>query len=142
MTNLSITHSLSLSLSRSYPIEIMAMEVLLNTFFRIKRSSLHRLPRIRWEASQNIHKTHRNKNLCSSLIEDMEIWLKDEMQYTCFMIHQQIPLWRRHFCNTNISWYGKLMWRLMLHTHYSTYVAPNYKTIFFIKKGNHTHLTS
>ena len=31
------------------------------------------------------------------------------------------------------------MWRLMLHTHDTTHVTPNYKTIFFIEQGNDRH---
>ena len=31
-------------------------------------------------------------------------------------------------------------WRLMLHTLYYTYIAPNYKTMFFAEQGNYTRL--
>ena len=58
----------------SLPIEIMAMERVVAYMFKVKKSPSHRLPRIAWEASKKIQKTHKSKKLCSSWMQDMEKW--------------------------------------------------------------------
>ena len=42
------------------------------------------------------------------------------------------------FCNTNVSWHGGKCGGSHF-THYTAYVAPNYKTNIFTEQGNHTH---
>ena len=44
----------------SLPIEIMAMERVVAYMFKVKKSPSHRLPRIAYEASKKIQKTHKS----------------------------------------------------------------------------------
>ena len=39
-----------------------------------KQKDPKELPRIVWEASKKIQKTHKNKILCSRWMQDMETW--------------------------------------------------------------------
>ena len=58
----------------SLPIEITAMERVVQYMLKVKKCPSHRLPRIAWETSKNIQKTHKRNFLCFGWIQDMEKW--------------------------------------------------------------------
>ena len=61
--------------TRSLPIETMTMERVVEYMLKVQKSPSHQLPRIAWEASKNIQKTHKSKILCSGWMQDMEmVW--------------------------------------------------------------------
>ena len=120
------------------PIEIMAMERVVECMLEVQKSPSHRLPRIAWEANKKIQKTHKRNILCSGWMQDLEKWLGrwdarhllhdvslDSSVNEAFLQHQCIMTWDK--------WGGSHF------THYTTNVAPNYKTIFFVEWGSHTH---
>ena len=122
----------------SLPIEIMAMERVVAYMFKVKKSPSHRLPRIAWEASKKIQKTHKSKILCSGWMQDIEKWFRrwdathllhdaslDSSVNEAFLQRQCIMRWDK--CGGS------------RFTHYTTHVAPNYKSIFFAERGNRTH---
>ena len=105
---------------------------------KVPISPSHWLPRIAWEASKKIQKTHRSKMLCSSWMQDMEkcfgSWHAthllhdaslDSFLNEAFLQYQCIMRWDK--CGGS------------RFTQYTTPIAPNYKTMFFAEWGNHTH---
>ena len=58
----------------SLPIEMTAMERVVAYMFKVQKRLSHRLPRIAWDASKKIQKTHKSKKLCSGWMQDMEKW--------------------------------------------------------------------
>ena len=58
----------------SLPIEIMAMEMVVEYMDKIQKSPSHLLPRIAWEARKNIQKTHKSNIWCSGWMQDIEKW--------------------------------------------------------------------
>ena len=92
----------------------------------------HRHPRIAWEASK---KTHKSIILCSGWMQDMEKWFGrwdathlihdaslDSSINEAFLQRQCIMTWDT--CGGSPF------------THYTTHVALNYKTTFFVERGN------
>ena len=67
--------TLLLLATTSLPIEITTMERVVQYMLKVQKCASHRLPRIEWEASKKIQKTHKSKILCSSWIQNMEKWL-------------------------------------------------------------------
>ena len=95
-------------------------------------------PRIAWEASKKIQKTHKSKILCSGWMQDLEKWFGrwdarhllhdaslDSSVNDVFLQRQCIITWEK--CGGS------------RFTNYTINVAPNYKTIFFAKRGSRTH---
>ena len=59
--------SLGKSLKMSTPIEITAMERVVQYMLKVQKCPSHRLPRIAWEASKRIQKTHKKQNFVFQL---------------------------------------------------------------------------
>ena len=122
----------------SLPIEITTIERVVQYMLNVQKCPSHRLPRIVWEESKKIPKTHKSKFFCSSWMQDIEEWFGrwdathlihdaslDSSVNEAFLQRQFIMKWEK--CGGS------------RFTHYTTHVAPNYKTIFFAKRGNCTH---
>ena len=58
----------------SLPIEIMAMERVIEYMLKVQKSPSHRLPRIALEANKKIQETHKSKFLCFGWMQDVEKW--------------------------------------------------------------------
>ena len=97
---------------------------------KVQRSFSYLLHRITWEASKNIQKKHKSKFLCSSWIQGMEkwfgIWDATHFFYDALIDSFVSKGFLQHLCTT--TW-GKCEGSSF--THYTPYVSPNYKTIFF-----------
>ena len=124
--------------SGSLPIEVMGMERVVEYMLKMQQNPSHRLPRIAWEASQKLQKTHKSKILSTGWMQDIKKWFerwdashllhnasKDKTVNEAFLQRQCIMAWEG--CGGS---------RFM---HYATHVAPNYKSIFFSQRGERTH---
>ncbi|MCO5576362.1 hypothetical protein L7F22_030172 [Adiantum nelumboides] len=60
--------------SGSLSIEVMGMERLVGYMQNMQKRASHRLPKIAWEASKKVQKTHKSKLLCSRWMQDMMVW--------------------------------------------------------------------
>ena len=58
--------------SYHFPIDIMAMEMIIEYMLKVKKTPLHRLHKITWEAHKRMQKTHESKFLYSSWMQYME----------------------------------------------------------------------
>ena len=114
------------------------MERVVKYMLKMRQSPSHRLPRIAWEASKKVQKMHKSKILSSGWMQDIKKWFGrwdalhllhdaslDSQVNEAFLQRQCITAWEKSGGSRFI--------------HYTTYVAPNYKTIFFSERGNRTH---
>ena len=123
---------------RLLPIEIMAIERVVEYMLKVQKSSSHRISKISREASKKIQRTYKSKFLCLGWMQDMEKWFGrwdathlfhdaslDSFINEAFLQRQCIMTWEKRGGSR--------------FTHYTTHVAPNYKTIFFAEQGNRTY---
>ena len=114
-------------------IAIVAGKFPIRTHF-MNSLSLHRLPRIAWEASKKIQKTHKSKILCSGWMQDMEKWFgrwdathlihdasldssvngnvswhrrNVEAHASHIIAHMLHLTTKPYFCNANVSWHRR-----------------------------------
>ena len=113
------------------------MERVVLYMLKVQKCPSHRLPRIVWEASKKIQKTHKNKILGSGWMQDMEKWF-DRWDATHLLHDASLDSSKKAFLQRECI----MTWNTCggsCFTHYTTHVAPNYKTIFFTEQGNCTH---
>ena len=123
----------------SLPIEIMAMERVVEYMLKVQKSLLLKLIRIAWEASKRCNR-HVKAAVC--ILVKCKIYknvLEDETQHTCFMMHQYSVNEAFLYHQCILTWENC---RGSRFTNYTTYVAPSYKTIFFVDQENHTHFNT
>ncbi|MCO5561969.1 hypothetical protein L7F22_015595 [Adiantum nelumboides] len=124
--------------SGSLPIEVMGMERVVGYMLKMQKRASHRLPKIAWEASKKVQKTHKSKLLSSGWMQDIKKWFgrwdalhllydasRDPNVNEAFLQRQCITAWETLGGSRFI--------------HYTTHVAPNYKAIFFSERGSRTH---
>ena len=122
----------------SLPLEILGMEHVVEYMVKLSQSPLHRLPRVSWEASYKNQKTHKRKILSSGWMQDTKKWFgKWDAGH---LLHDASldPMVNEAFlqCQCLTKWETIGGSRF---THYTTHIAPNYKSIFFSKRGSRTH---
>ena len=71
----------------SIPIEIIAMERVVEYMLKVQKSVSHQLPRIVWEARKKSQKMHKSKKNCFGWMQDIEKWFGSGMQHTCYLMH-------------------------------------------------------
>ena len=131
---LKMPYTLLLLKTGSLPIEIIAMERVVEYMLKIQKCPSHWLPRITWEASKKIQKMYKSKILCSRWMQDMGKGLvRRDATHLLHDASLHSVVW-----NFNVSWHGKNVGRTCF-TYYTTHVAPNYKTIFFDEQENRIH---
>lgn len=124
--------------SGSLSIEVLGMQRVVEYMLKIRRSPSHRLPRIAYEASQKVQKTSKSKILSSGWMLDIKKWFgrwnachlvedasTDSQVNEAFLQRQCIMAWEESGGSR--------------FSHYTTYVSPNYKSLYFSERGNRTH---
>ena len=124
--------------SGSLPIEVLGMQRVVEYMLKTRDSPLHWLPKIAYEASQKVQKTSKSKILSSGWMLDIKKWFgrwdachlvenasNDSQVNEAFLQRQCIMVWEKSGGSR--------------FSHYTTYVAPNYKTLFFSERGNRAH---
>jgi len=120
------------------PIEVMDIERVVEYMIKMRQRPSHRLPTIAWEASQKVQKTHKSKILSTGWMQGIKKWFGrwyalhllqdasiDSQVNEAFLQRQCITAWEKSGGSRFI--------------HYTTHIAPNYKTMFFAERGNRTH---
>ena len=107
---------------------------------KVKKSPLHQLQRLAWDAIKKIQKTHKRKLLCSCWMQAMGKWFGN-WDVTHLLHDTSIhSLINDVLFNAKVSCHEE---NVEAHVHvarvYTTNVAPNFKTMFFTKHGNHKH---
>ncbi|MCO5590826.1 hypothetical protein L7F22_044801 [Adiantum nelumboides] len=116
----------------------MDMERVVEYMIKMRQNPSHQLPTIAWEASKKVQKTHKSKILSSGWMQDIKKWFGrwdalhllhdasiDSQVNEAFLQRQCITAWEKSGGSRFI--------------HYTTHIAPNYKTMFFAERRNHTH---
>ena len=86
-------------------------------------------------SKQKDKKTHKCKVLCSSWMPDMEKWFgRWDATHLLHDVSLDSSVMRQCECIMTWDKCGGSHF-----THYTTHVAPNYKTIFFVEWGNRTN---
>ena len=101
------TPSSSSSLRRArFPLRSWPWKGLLNTWLRFKNVPHIRLPRIPWEASKKIQKTHKRNFSCSSWMQDIEKWFGWwDARHLLHDASLESSV-NEAFCNAYVSWHG------------------------------------
>lgn len=120
------------------PIEILGMERVVEYVVKLQQHPTHRLPKVAWEASCKLQKTHKSKILSTGWMQDISKWFKkwnahhllhdaslDPTINEAFLQRQCITKWEAHGGSRFI--------------HYTTHIAPGYKAIFFSERSSRTH---
>ncbi|MCO5550705.1 hypothetical protein L7F22_004195 [Adiantum nelumboides] len=124
--------------SGSLPIEVMGMERVVGYMLKMQKRASHRLPKITWEASKKVQKTHKSKILSSGWMQDIKKWFGRWDALHLLYDPSRDPNVNEAFLQRRciIAWETLGGSRFI---HYTTHVAPNYKAIFFSERRSRTH---